>query len=113
MEQELTQAQRVWHEHLQRIDRESMTISAYSRREGVSAQSLYAMRGWLKSRSAVRRVQSDASRELFTTVTVRDAADAPAGCVLVLGNGVQLRLLQPPDPSWLGAVLRELSERPR
>lgn len=111
MEQELTQAQRVWHEHLQRIDSESMTISAYARREGVSAQSLYAMRRRLKAQSAAPAVRGEARCELFTTLTVRDAADGPAACVVVLGNGVQLRLARSPDPAWLGAVLRELSER--
>ena len=99
-----TRVQQGWFDHLQRAERESLSIRAYALREGLSAQSLYGFRQWLK-----RRMDDSgrvAALPRFASVQVAaPVSDAAVACVLEFQGGLRVRLAQVPDPRWLATVL--------
>ncbi len=103
-EEELSPSQQRWWNHLQRAEKESLSIRAYAAREGLSAQSLYGFRKRLK-----RRGSDDACRPGLTTFATVQVMRSMAGCELAFVGGVTLRLEQLPDPAWLIAVLGRMS----
>ena len=102
-EEELSPTQQRWWNHLQRAERESLSIRAYAAREGLSEQSLYGFRKQLKRRGSGGPCKS--ALPTFATVQV---TRSNAECELAFAGGVTLRLEQLADPVWLIAVLGAL-----
>ena len=105
-EEELSPAQQRWWNHLQRAEKESLSIRAYAAREGLSAQSLYGFKKQLK-----RRRGGDASMPALPTFATVQVTRSSVSCELAFTAGVTLRLEQLPDPGWLIAVLGLISAR--
>lgn len=105
-EEQLSPAQQRWWNHLQRAEKESLSIRAYAAREGLSAQSLYGFKKQLK-----RRRGGGASVPGLPTFATVQVTRSSGQCELAFGGGVTLRLEQLPDPAWLIAVLGRMSAR--
>ena len=104
VEEELSPAQQRWWNHLQRAEKESLSIRAYAAREGLSEQSLYGFRKRLK-----RRGSGGVSLPVLPTFATVQVVRSNAECELAFVGGVTLRLEQLPDPAWLIAVLGRIS----
>lgn len=105
LEEELSPVQQRWWNHLQRAEKESLSIRAYAAREGLSEQSLYAFRKRLKQ----RRGSGGASLPALPTFATVQVTRSNAEYELAFVGGVTLRLEQLPDPAWLIAVLGRIS----
>lgn len=100
----LSPARRRWWNHLQRAEQESLSIRAYAAREGLSAQSLYGFRQWLKQRG-----EGGGRKPKMPTFATVQVTRSEAACELTFAGGTRLRLSQLPDPAWLIAVLGRMS----
>lgn len=102
-----------WAQHIAAIQKESVSIAEYARRQGLDPQQLYRWRHRLKNESAVqnptheptqhqRHIQSNR----FISVQLEDSMTTDTnGCILRLGPGISLELSTLPDPQWLVRVL--------
>lgn len=92
---ELTEKQKAWKAHLDAAEAEGQSISAYARANGLSAQTLYAVRCQLRKRSFAR----------VREVRVEPIANLPLQARLP--NGVTIALGV--DERSMASVLRQLA----
>lgn len=93
-----------WAAHVTAIEREAMSVSAYAKREGVSAAALYYWRHKLR---ATAPVSETPKRPQFVQLRVAEpAAAGSAACTLVLAPGMRLEMERLPAPEWLAQFAR-------
>lgn len=93
-----------WSQHVAAQARGSQSTSAYAKRHGLAAKSLYYWQNKLKMAAARSEVDNAASK--FVALRVIDAAIAPRPnhCTLVLPAGMRLEMTALPAPEWLVAL---------
>lgn len=102
----LTAKQQEWIAHLEKAQRQGLSLQEYARRTDIKASSLYAARKWL------RKIRPPAASQPvnFTEVCVAGMGPDDA-CVLHLAPGIRLQLTALPSPQWLAAVCAQWSQR--
>ena len=95
-----------WTQHVAAQARGTLSTSAYAKRHGLAAKSLYYWQNKLKVAAARGEVDNAASK--FVALRVVDAAIAPRPnhCKLVLPAGIRLEMAALPAPEWLVALGR-------
>ena len=93
-----------WESHVAALNRESISVSAYATRHGLSASALYYWRRKLKVVAEEGTDPHDAGK--FIALRVGDIAAVPraVGYTLILGSGVRLEMPALPAPEWLAAL---------
>ena len=93
----MTERSLFWRRHLEAIDAEGISTSAYARREGLALGLLYQ---WRRKLSA-----SADSASGFVAVRVTESLRSiPKEWTLRL-NGIELSFPDQPDPSWVADLL--------
>ncbi len=95
-----------WTQHVAAVARGTLSTSAYAKRHGLAAKSLYYWQNKLKLATARSEVYNAASK--FVALRVVDAAIAPRPnhWPLVLPAGMRLEMTALPAPEWLVALGR-------
>lgn len=91
MNEKLTTQQRVWLGHLRACGNGRQTLAAYAAQQGLNVRALYDARKRLKRRGVLPEAVGEGR---FVRVTPAEPLPLPAGCRVLLRNGVVVE--------WLG-----------
>ena len=98
-----------WMAHVAAIKREAISTSAYAKRHGIAAKSLYYWQSKSKA-TAANAVPIRASHpKTFVAIRVAEpnvVQSGPTSCTLVLDSGMRLEMSTLPAPAWLAALGR-------
>ena len=95
-----------WAQHVAAAARETISTSAYAKRHGLSAKSLYYWQNKLKTAAPTGAISRPTGK--FVALRVVDAASTPRPnhCTLLLPAGMRLEMSALPAPEWLVALGR-------
>jgi hypothetical protein len=111
----VTERDRVWVAHLERIEAEGIAAKDYAAREGFSRHALYQAKKRLRQQGAWPKAARSAARARFARVHLVDAPPAamtpasPWALRMRLPSGAVLEWSGMPGADALGAVLERVS----
>ena len=97
-----------WAVHVAAISRQATTVSAYAKRHGISASTLYYWQR--KLAEVVEPVASTRVGSKFMELRVTERSNEPFSnaCVLIMPLGLRLEMATLPTPEWLAAYGRSV-----
>jgi hypothetical protein len=101
---EMTELQRQSLEHFERARLEGISIKAYARAHGISAQQIYDTVGRLRRRSALP--DQAATSDKFISVKIAAPINNGVVCRMVTSGGLVIECLQWPPRTWLDNLAR-------
>jgi len=102
---EMTELQRQSLEHFERARREGLSIKAYARAHGISAQQIYDTVARLRRRGALPDQAARSGK--FIAVKIAPPPISPATVCRMLGSGgFVIECLQWPPRTWLESLTR-------
>lgn len=104
----MTERSLFWRRHLEAIEAEGITTSAYARREGLTLGLLYQWRRKLAA-SVDHAIESRDSAGFVSVRVTESFQSMPKEWMLRL-NGIELSFPNQPDPSWLADLVLSLQQ---
>ncbi len=94
-----------WSKHMAAIKQEGISTSAYAKRHGIAAKSLYYWQRKARLTAARNKVIGS---KAFVALRVGEPAAVPVttACTLILAGGVRLEMPALPSPAWVIALSR-------
>ena len=108
----MTERSLYWRRHLEAIEAEGISASAYARREGLTLGLLYQWRRKLNALAAGGVGQGDVPSGFVALRVTESLHTLPKEWKLRF-NGVELSFPDQPDPSWVSALLLSLQHGQR
>lgn len=108
----MTERSLYWRRHLEAIEAEGISASAYARREGLTLGLLYQWRRKLNA-LADPGVSREEVSSGFVALRVTESLHALPKVWRLSFNGVELSFPDQPDPSWVSALLLSLQHGQR
>ena len=102
---EMTELQRRSLEHFERARREGLSVKAYSRAHGISAQQIYDTVGRLRRRGALPD-RAARSGKFIAVKIAPPSSSSTTVCRMVAPSGLVIECTQWPPPSWVAASRR-------
>jgi transposase-like protein len=97
-----------WKSHVDAVRQESVAVTVYAKRHGLSLASLYYWRQKLKVAHEHAAPAPKAAGK-FVAMRIADAAPISCACTLVLPSGLRLEMSALPAPAWLAALAQSHS----
>ena len=92
-----------WAAHVAASQRESIPVSEYARRHGLSVKSLYYWRRKLKKSDTT---DTPLPSRKFVALCIAPGASQQSNCTLALPSGLRLEMSALPAAEWLAALVR-------
>ena len=92
-----------WAAHVAASQRESINLSEYARRHGLSVKSLFYWRRKLKQSDTADAPQPAGK---FVALRIAPGGFRANSCTLELPSGLRLEMSALPQPEWLAALVR-------
>lgn len=105
----MTERSLFWRRHLEAIEAEGISTSAYARREGLALGLLYKWRRKLNT-SADRSIGQNSLSSGFVALRVTESLRSIPKEWTVRLNGIELSFPDQPDPSWVASLLLSLQQ---
>jgi transposase-like protein len=102
---EMTELQRQSLEHFEQARREGLSVKAYSRAHGISAQQIYDTVGWLRRRGALPDQAATSGKFIAVKIAPTSSSNATV-CRMVAPGGLVIECLQWPPRAWLESLTR-------
>jgi hypothetical protein len=102
---EMTELQRQSLEHFERARREGLSVKAYARAHGISAQQIYDTVGRLRRRDALPGQAATSGKFIAVKIAAPPSNNA-AVCRMLIPGGLVIECLQWPPRTWLESLAR-------